>query len=69
MSPEEKKVLDDFKATTVKLETIADSFADTLNDHEDRLRDLEATENKGKGILIALGTLFTVGLGAIAWWK
>ncbi len=58
MSHEER-----IEQAVTKLESAADMLANIATDHEDRLRDLEATENKGKGILITLGALFTVGLG------
>ncbi len=45
--------------TTAKLEAIANMMGDTLTDHEDRLRDLEASQNKGKGAAYTVGALLT----------
>ena len=58
------------KAVT-KLEVVVETMADLGADHEDRIRDLEANQNKGKGALYIIGSIMTLGLGerVVSWWK
>jgi len=67
MSQEER-----LEIAVTKLEGTVDRIASIANDHEDRIRDIEATENKGKGMLYVIGAFFSVSIveRLVSWsWK
>lgn len=63
---------DRIETAVTKLEAAVEVVADIATDHEDRLRDLEADRNKGKGMLYVIGAFFSVSIveRLVTWsWK